>query len=88
MIGSMIKITRSGKKVYTCPLCGHVFMNNKKYTKHLNKSHLRKLNKDNRKRKKMNKKLLIIKIKEENGIEITNREKILKMIAKFNNIKL
>lgn len=88
MIGSIKKINRYNREVYICPLCGHIFPNNKKYTKHLNKSHLRNIPKDIRKRKKFIKKLLIIKIKEENGIDLTKKEKLIKLIAKLNNFKL
>jgi len=79
---------RIGKKMIVCPLCGHVFYSSKQYTKHLNKSHLRNLPKDKRKRKKLLKRLLIIKIKKENNAELDRYEKILELKAKLNNIKL
>ncbi len=31
---------RNGKILYQCPLCGHVFVDNKQYVKHLYKSHI------------------------------------------------
>ena len=74
--------------LYVCPLCGHVFVNSKKYTRHLMKSHLRNTTMNKRKKKKLYKELLIIKIKEENNVPLTRYEKYLKLKAKLNNIKI
>jgi len=70
------------------PLCGHIFVNSKKYSRHLMKSHLRNVTMNKRKWKKFMKQLLLINIKEKSNIELTNYEKYLKIKAKLNNIKL
>lgn len=88
MLEAVRRIDRNGKKIFICPLCGHVFYNSKEYTKHLNKSHLRKLPSRKRRVKKMLRQLTIIKIKEENNIPLTKYEKYLKLRSKLNNIKL
>jgi len=88
LIGSKSIKNRIGKEMIACPLCGHLFYSNKQYTKHLNKSHLRNIPKDKRKRKKLLKQLLLLKIKKENNIGLGKYEKILELKAKLNNIKL
>jgi len=75
-------------KYLRCPLCGHVFVNSKKYSRHLIKSHLRNVTMNKRKWKKFMKQLLLINIKEKSNIELTNYEKYLKIKARLNNIKL
>ncbi|RDD52579.1 hypothetical protein BA065_00960 [Nanoarchaeota archaeon NZ13-N] len=88
LIGRRIIKNRRNMEMISCPLCGHVFYSTKQYTKHLNKSHLRKVPKDKRRRKKMLKGLLILKIKKENNIELEKYEKIFELKSKLNNIKL
>jgi uncharacterized C2H2 Zn-finger protein len=88
MLRAIRKIGRNDKKIFICPLCGHVFVNSKKYTKHLMKSHLRNATMNKRKMKKMMKKLLIIKVKEENNVPLDRYERYLKLKAKLNNIKI
>jgi uncharacterized C2H2 Zn-finger protein len=34
-------IGRGGRVLYRCPLCGHVFTNQKAFTKHIQKSHVK-----------------------------------------------
>ena len=88
LIGSKLIEDRRGRKLIVCPLCGHIFYSTRQYTKHLNKSHLRNVPKDKRKRKKFLKKIISIKIKRENNIELEDYEKIIELKAKLNNFKL
>ncbi|MGC9132901.1 MAG: DUF629 domain-containing protein [Nanopusillaceae archaeon] len=88
MLRAIRKIGRDNKKIFICPLCGHVFVDSKKYTRHLIKSHLRNSTTNKRKMQKMMKRLLIIKIKEENNVPLDKYEKYMKLKSKFNNIKI
>ncbi|MGC9079567.1 MAG: hypothetical protein ACP5G1_02395 [Nanopusillaceae archaeon] len=88
MLKAVKDVSRNGMLIYRCRLCGHVFINGKQYAKHLVKSHLRNMSMNKRKAKKLYKRLLLIKIKQENNLELTNYEKYLLLKAKLNNIKL
>lgn len=88
MLGAIKSEDRFGRKILICPICGHVFYKSKQYTKHINKSHIRNVPKKKRHIKKFYKRLLLIKIKEENNIPLTKYEKFLKLKANINNIKL
>jgi uncharacterized C2H2 Zn-finger protein len=88
MLHAIKEIGRNGREIFKCPLCGHIFVNSKKYSKHLMKSHLRNVTMNKRKWKKFMKQLLLINIKEKSNIELTNYEKYLKIKAKMNNISL
>ena len=88
MLHAIKEIDRNGRGIYKCPLCGHVFVNSKKYSRHLMKSHLRNVTMNKRKWKKFMKQLLLVNIKEKSNIELTNYEKYLKIKAKLNNKKL
>jgi uncharacterized C2H2 Zn-finger protein len=88
MLHAIREIDRNGREIFKCPLCGHVFVNSKKYSRHLIKSHLRNVTMNKRKWKKFMKQLLLINIKEKSNIELTNFEKYLKIKAKLNNIRL
>ncbi len=85
MLSAIRKEGRNGMLLYICPLCGHVFVNSKKYSKHLMKSHLRNFSMNKRKLKKLSKRLILIKVKEENGIPLDNFEKYLNLKAKLNS---
>jgi len=88
MLHAIREIDRNGREIFKCLLCGHIFVNSKKYSRHLMKSHLRNVTMNKRKWKKFMKQLLLISIKEKSNIELTNYEKYLKIKAKLNNIKL
>ncbi|BFI73380.1 hypothetical protein YN1_3670 [Nanoarchaeota archaeon] len=88
MLRAIRKEGRNGMLLFICPLCGHVFVNSKKYSKHLIKSHLRNSSMNKRKMKKLYKRLIVINVKEENNIPLDKYEKFLKLKAKLNNIKL
>lgn len=75
---------RNDKLLYVCGLCGHVFISNSKLVKHLNKSHLRSVTKNDRKLKKMIKIAKLAKDKK----NPTEFEKYLLLKMKLNNIKI
>jgi len=88
LLKAIVKEDRFGNKVFICPLCGHVFYKSKQYTKHLMKSHLKNIPMKKRKRKKFLKQITLLKIKKEQGLELTRWEKILELKLKLTGYKI
>ena len=88
MLHAIREIDRNGREIFRCPLCGHIFVYSKKYSRHLMKSHLRNVSMNKRKWKKFMKQLLLVNIKEKNNIELKGYEKYLKIKSKINNMEL
>jgi len=88
MLHAIRKIDRNGREIFRCPLCGHIFVDSKKYSRHLMKSHLRNASMNKRKWKKFMKQLLLVNIKEKSNIELKGYEKYLKIKSKMNNMEL
>jgi len=73
---------RFGEIALKCPLCGHIFYSGKQYTKHLYKSHLTKVPKKVRVRKKLLK--YAEDIKSKGSISSTTRwKKVVEIKAKL-----
>ena len=74
---------RFGETALRCPLCGHIFYSSKQYTKHLYKSHLTKIPKRFRARKKLEKAIEKVRSKKSNKKPLTLWEKIVDIKAKL-----
>lgn len=81
-------VGRNGMIFYRCRLCGHIFSDSKKYTRHLIKSHLRNTNINKRLAKKIRKKLEIIENKIKNGEKLNRYEQYIYLKIKLNKINL
>ena len=74
---------RFGEIALKCPLCGHVFYSSKQYTKHLYKSHLTKVPKKARVKKKLLKYIEFVRAKREEELPLTRWEKVVEIKAKL-----
>ena len=87
LLRARIKEDRFGNKVFMCPLCGHVFYKSKQYAKHIMKSHLRGLPKKRRIKKKFFERIMLLKIKKEQNLELSKFEKVLDLRTRLSGLK-